>query len=310
MGSTEIAQAPPKPPIPFRNGVMAPDKWTLFARLANTVANTDFAPKGLRGSPESIMACLVYGDSLGIHPSVALKEVYMVDGKPGISGALMIAMIRRDGHKLSFKTLRDEQGNFVGSVCHGKRMVYKVVNRKTVGEVDEEDEWQFTLDDATRAGLYPATSDKAAWRKYPEVMCRWRAVAQLARFLFPDVFAGGAVYIPDEVDEAYYSERAIKNGSPVASVEGDDATDYGDDPDLAAWLIALFAAANEIEPGRFLSKKVKLLLKDKTQDERATLAIEIAEWIAEQGVDPPSKPNTPEAAEEVDGELVVDEGVG
>lgn len=291
---TDLEQQVPRPPIPLYNGVMSPDRWTLFGRIAHTVFDTDFVPKGVRGNAAAVMACLLYGDSLGLHPSVALKEVYIVDGKPGISGALMIAKIRADGHRVSFKTIRDEAGAFVAATCVGKRI-------GPDGEVVEEDEWTFSLDDAKTAGLLPTTSDKAAWKKYPETMCRWRALSQLARFLFADVFAGGAIYTPDEVEEAVYSERVMRNGAVAASAaEAGDEADFGDDPQLAAWLLALFAKANEVEAGKWLPKRVKLALKGKTQDERATLAIEIAEWITEAGHEPPLKPPENDEAEAVD----------
>lgn len=290
---TEIAVRQSKAPVPLYNGVLSPDRWTLFGRIAQTVANTDFVPKGLRGNPAAVMACLLYGDSLDLHPSVSLTDVYVVDGKPGISGALMVAKIREAGHKIKWEKLLDDKGDFVGFTCRGQRI--------EMGEVVDEDEWTYTLADARRAGLYPNSNPKAAWMKNPEVMCRWRSLAQLARFLFPDLFRGGSVYLPDEAEEAADADRRLRN----AGAEGGDSDDggpveYGDDPLLAAWLIALFAAANDLEPGIWLPKKQKLALKDKTQDEREELALAVAGWIEERGGDVPDRPQPDDTSEPLD----------
>jgi hypothetical protein len=95
--------------------------------------------------------------------------------------------------------------------------------------------------------------------KTPKLMCRWRALAQVARFLFSDVFVGQSIYTPDEAEEIAYGERVNRNGAPAETgqerSEGD--IDYGSDPWLAAWLVALFAAANDMEPGVWLPKKVR-----------------------------------------------------
>jgi hypothetical protein len=304
QGSQEVAvrapaATPARPPLPLYNGVMSPDRWTMLGRIATTTADTDFVPKGLRGKPGAVMACLLYGDSLGLHPSVSLTDVYVADGKVGISGALMLAKIREAGHKVKFETLRGEDGSYVGSTAKGWRLVE--------GEIVDEDEWTYTMEDARRAGLYPNSSPKAAWMKSPEVMCRWRAVAQLSRFLFPDVFRGGSIYTPDEAEEVAYSERISRNGSapgadaPPAAESQEGEPEWGDDPLLAAWLLALFAQANEIEDGVWLPKKVKLALKGRTQPEREEFAVGLAAWITEHGQVPAERP--------VETEQVADEDV-
>ena len=118
---TELVQQAPgtRAPLALHNGVIAPDRWAMFGRMAHVVANTDFAPKGMRGKPDAILACLMYGDSLALHPSVSLTDIFIVDGKPGVSGALMLAKIRESGHKVSFETLRADDGTYIGSRCIG-----------------------------------------------------------------------------------------------------------------------------------------------------------------------------------------------
>lgn len=312
--STEIAERQPSQPmLPLHNGVISPDKWQVFGRMAVRFAGTDFVPSGLRNKPEAVLACLVFGDSLGLHPSTALKEVYVADGKVGISGALMLALIRKAGHKIEWEEVttteldKSEFGDgFLGWKCIGTR-------RDAEGKDEEVDTWTYTMEDAKRANLYPNSSGKAAWMKTPKLMCRWRALAQVARFHFSDVFVGQAVYLPDEAEEASYNSRATRNGVPVEQEERrpDEGPDYGDDPELAAWLLMLFAATNHTEPGRWLPKKIELALKGKTQEQREELAAELVAWLEGAGVIPPERPvpiNLDDEHEEVEGMIVDDPG--
>lgn len=281
-------------PLGLHNGVIAPDRWAMFGRMAHVMANTDFAPKGMKGKPDAIMAALLYGDSLDLHPSVSLSDIFIVDGKPGISGALMLAKIRTGGHKVWFEEIRDEQGRYLGSRCIGQRLVAKTVNRRKVMEVEEQDEWSYTLEDATRAGLIKEGMDKrAAWYKTPEVMCRWRALAQLARFLFPDVFRGQAVYTPDEAQEAAYAEQAAVNGSREATPpeETDDIEiEWGaeDEPDLAMWLIELVDAANQTVEGSHRPRKVQAMLAGLNTTERRQVAEDLEKFIVRNGGEVPT----------------------
>jgi hypothetical protein len=36
--------------LPLYNGVISPDRWTTFGRMAHAVANTDFVPKDCAAS--------------------------------------------------------------------------------------------------------------------------------------------------------------------------------------------------------------------------------------------------------------------
>jgi hypothetical protein len=302
MSTTEqptqaIERRESKPPIPLYNEVLSPDKWTLFGRIAQQLNNTDFVPKSLRGKPEAVMACLLYGDSLGLHPSVSLSDVYVADGSVGLKGALMIAKIREAGHKVTFEEVLDDNGAYVGAKAIGKYIVD--------GEVVEEDEWTFTMEDAKAAGLLKPNEPKASWTVRPKVMCRWRAVSQLARFLFPDVFRGHAVYTPDEAEQIADEQRRMRNAGAPGDSAGGEEIQYGDDPLLAAWLIALFAAVNEMEPGAWLPKKQALALNGKTQEDREAVAQSLVEWLEERGAVVPSRP-TDEDEIVHEGEVVID----
>lgn len=183
------------------SGVIDVARWQVLAAIAETVAKTEFVPAGLRGRKPAIMAALLYGDELGVGPMAALKGIDVIDGNPTVDAALSTSLIYKAGHKLRREELRDEQGVFLGCVAHGERAD------------GTRDSFTFTLAMAARAGLM----SKNNWKNYPEAMCWARAVTQLARILFPDVFMG-ALYGGEEVEPAEPTRPPDELGG-VASLE-------------------------------------------------------------------------------------------
>lgn len=166
------------------NGVIDVARWQMLAAIAETVSATEFVPAGLRGRKPAVMAALLYGDSLGLHPMAALKGIDVIDGNPTVDAALATALIRRAGHKATPEQLVNDEGAFTGFTAHGTR-----------GDDGTTFSFTFTLAMAARAGLM----GKNNWKNYPEAMSWARAVTQLARILFPDVFMG-ALYDGEELE--------------------------------------------------------------------------------------------------------------
>ena len=154
--------------------------------LADAVKDTEFVPKGLRGSTGKVLAAILTGRELGVGPMSALKHVHIIEGKPGFSAALQLALIRRDGHNVTGQATSEK------AEVHGVR----ADNGDTMDVV-------WTLDMALKAGLVDKIEDGKAvararesgkakpWERYTHSMLWARAVTQLADQLFPDVIVGG-----------------------------------------------------------------------------------------------------------------------
>src|SRR5579872_1535656 len=142
------------------------------------IASTDFVPKNLRGNLPAILACVATGRALGIPDMAALRSIHIVDGKATFSAELMVSLVRKRGHSIT------------GRIGDGKATV-------TGKRGDNGDEMSvvWTMEMADRAGLL----GKDNWKKYPDSMLWARAVSQLCRMLFADVFAG-QTYTPDETE--------------------------------------------------------------------------------------------------------------
>lgn len=150
------------------------DSWTAMAasvvKLAETIADTPFVPKGLRGSIPATAAAMLYGREIGLPPMTSLQSVYVVEGKPTVSAERMRAMVLAAGHEL-------EVLEATGAIC-------RMRGRRRGSDTWTEIAW--TVDMARAANL----THKDNWKHYPRAMLIARTTTDLCRMIFPDVIAG------------------------------------------------------------------------------------------------------------------------
>lgn len=167
------------------------------ALVQKLMASKHYAKMG----PDGVYAIVHKAKALNVSPVDALNgALYFVQGKVGMSTELMACLIRAQGHSI----VRDKSSTETKCVLVGKRK-------------DNGDTWQasFSLDDARKAGLAKAGSP---WEKYPDVMCYNRAMAKLARQLFPDIIKGCG-YTHDELKEIASSKSMIEESVEVYDVK-------------------------------------------------------------------------------------------
>lgn len=118
---------------------------------------------------------IMYGYELGVAPITALRMIFVVNGTPSCSGALLLALIRQSG--LVRVMLPD-----IEEVKNSKRASV------TMKRLDSGDEYTsvFTWDDAVKAGL----TSKDTWVKFWYWMLLWRCVSNCANFLCSDITSG------------------------------------------------------------------------------------------------------------------------
>lgn len=197
-----------KTPVPLAKPLADLDQaW----RLAGTLARANLLPKGLRANnPEQTQAnvamILMYGAELGISGMQALQEIYVVNGRPQISGRLWLAKVRDAGHR-------------VEKLEHtAERCVIKIVR----GDTGEEWTEEFTIQDAQRALL----AKKDTYQQHPKRMLLWRAVANCASAICPEVAMGFGAEDPEPEETAPAAlARAVDARQPVAAAADDDVAD-------------------------------------------------------------------------------------
>lgn len=84
-------------------------------------------------------------------------------------------------------------------------------------------------------------------------------------------------------------------------------TEWGEDPTLGVWMPRLFTAANLIREDTYRPAKIRMLLRNRTDEEREQIAADLATWIEENGGKVPARPSLDDVTE--DAEVVADEDI-
>ncbi len=208
-----------------------PARFDQIARLAKTFANTDLVPPHFKGKPENCFVALQMAFRSRIDPMVALQNLYLVQGKPGMSAQLAIALANRSGllrGPISFKE-------------SGSGASYEVKAFATTRDGHEI---------SSKASMKMAQAE--GWTrnpKYgtmPEVMLRYRAATFLVRQHLPEVLLGMQtheelvdVQSSKSVPQRTFNEDGAKVTAPQVDVSGDD----GFEEPTAAEIEAAYKAA-------------------------------------------------------------------
>lgn len=132
----------------------------------------------------SATAAVLYGSSLGIDPLMALQQVYVVHGRPGLYAKMMVALVQSRGHEVWTEDLTDTR-----AVVCGKRKGSSHVERITV-----------TMDMARRAKW----TGNSKYQETPQDMLWARAAGRVCDRIASDVIKGIATVeqIEDEAIQA------------------------------------------------------------------------------------------------------------
>lgn len=171
-------------------------------RLSQALALASIVPDALRGKPGNVLAIILYGQDLGMSPMQAIQGIYVVKGKPQLSGTTWLALARRAGHKVRFP---------------------ETTNTRCTIEITRADDPRhphvetYTLDDAVTANLVRikdgkpfargSKGDPLPWEQYTRTMIRNRCISNAAKAACPEVALGFAVegdydYIAESVEAA------------------------------------------------------------------------------------------------------------
>lgn len=145
-----------------------------------------------------VFAVVQKAKAMNLDPLEALNGgMYFVNGKVEMQGQMMLSLIRQAGHSVSM----DPKSTDTHVIMRGKRC-------------DNGDMWnvEFGIEDAKRAGIY-----RGQWEKYPKVMCQWRCVSMLGRFLFSDVIKG--CYVEGEIRDAVPFEAKVVVPQPEPKIQ-------------------------------------------------------------------------------------------
>jgi len=160
-----------------------------------------------------MLAIILAGRERGYSSMTSLMNIHIVNGRPGFSGALIAAELKRAS--VDFDVMETDE-------------THCVINFRRQGKPDFVYKW--TLEEARRAKKIPAKPD-SVWATYPQDMLYWRCLTAGARKFAPDAIMG--LHMEDELTDnkeipaAFETEPSTRPLDAADMSAGDPATHQG-----------------------------------------------------------------------------------
>lgn len=168
-------------------------------RIASVLCQTEFVPKGLRGSVEAAAAAILTGRELGLSPMNALANIFVVRGRPAMYARTAVALVLSHGHEIE-RTSATEQ-------------TVTVRARRKGSQSWQTFEW--SMERARKAGY----TGNELYSKDPTAMLTAKAQMEACRTMFADVLSGMAATSVEEIelDDVPPVEPTQSGAAPASS---------------------------------------------------------------------------------------------
>lgn len=150
---------------------LSPRNLAEAMEFAKIIASSDMVPKDYVNKPGNVLVAVQTGAELGLKPMQSLQGISVINGRPGIWGDAMWALV------ISHPEYEDSHEEKTDTGC---TITLKRRGRSAVVVT-------FTMDDAKKAGL---AGKQGPWQTAPKRMMQMRARAFAARDLFADALKG------------------------------------------------------------------------------------------------------------------------
>lgn len=171
-------------------------------KIGSALANTQMVPQTFRGKPDDATAAILYGAELGLKPTQALQQVFVVHGQPAIYARTMVGLLKAKGYVFETVESTDESVTVRGTSPRG--------------EV-EQSTW--TIARAKKAGY---VSNKK-YQTDPQAMLYAKAASEVSRKLAPDVLLGIRYTAEDlELEPRPVRATATRTDRPAPAAGGAD----------------------------------------------------------------------------------------
>ena len=150
---------------------LAPRNMAEALEFAKVIASSDMVPKDYIGKPGNVLVAVQTGAELGLKPMQSLQGISVINGRPGVWGDAMWALI------ISHPEYEDSIEEKTDTSC---TITLKRRGRSAVVVT-------FNMEDAKKAGL---AGKQGPWQTAPKRMLQMRARAFAARDLFADALKG------------------------------------------------------------------------------------------------------------------------
>lgn len=189
-------------------------------RVANMFSQSDMVPPHFRGNVANCVIAFNYAERIGVDPFMVMQNIYVVQGKPGIEGKLVIALVNNCGRfePIQFResgNLTKPENNRDGCIAYAKDIKSGIELESPM--VD----WRMVKAE----GWYEKKGSK--WKTIAPLMFRYRAATYFARTYCPEVFLGLQTKdeLMDSIDlhQTSSGDYAIKNNEQYQKASDFDA---------------------------------------------------------------------------------------
>jgi ketosteroid isomerase-like protein len=159
-----------------------PIKFEHMQRIAKMFAASDMVPQHFRGNVANCAIILHMAYRMGIDPMMALQNMHVVHGNPGMSAQLGIALANKSqvfSTPIDFDLLGTDDNLIVTA-------------KATLSKTNKQVSLSVSYKQAVTAGWTKMKDGgvKPFWKAMPEQMLRYRAATFLIRTYAPDVLLG------------------------------------------------------------------------------------------------------------------------
>ena len=192
--------------------MLEPKSLTEAMEFSEVLSKSGLVPDAYRGKPSNILVAIQWGYEIGLPPMQSLSNINIINGRATLWGDGLVAVCKKHPDYYGMKEWLEGDTAF----CSVKRKV-----KDTVEETIRE----FSLEDATKAGLM----NKSNWKGYPKRMLAQRARGFALRDAFPDAIKG-IITTEEAIDfpeEAKTSDLKVVN-APIITNDADLANNIVD----------------------------------------------------------------------------------
>jgi len=170
----ETAIVPAKPQVLIGNAGIQLRTMDELYRFAKAVKQSELAPPD--DTEQMILVKMQYGMEIGLKgPMSALKNIFVVNGRPSVFGAATLGLVYQSGLMESISETIDGEGDDMIATCTTKR--------KGMAETIRS----FSVADAKEAKLW---GKSGPWTQYKKRMLQFKARNLALNDAFADVFMG------------------------------------------------------------------------------------------------------------------------
>jgi|GEM_PF-709784 len=196
LPATQAERPRPAMTVGGNVGALIPQDIEQAFRIAQALAHSGMTPNGFK-TPETCFVAIMAGAELGLPPFQSLQSFAIINGRPTLYGAALMAVIRTNGFKL--REWYEGEGDDLTAFCE--------VTRPDNGDVNEA---SYSVADAKTAKLW---GKAGPWVTNWKRMLQWRARGFAFTDGAADVLKGLQIREAVEGDEPLPSEEPKRAGS-------------------------------------------------------------------------------------------------